>query len=226
MRTLGLIGGTSWLSTRQYYTRLNELAGEAAPGQTCKLVLVNTEWAEFQAMDWEQRYGHHLDAAKRLARAGAEAVLICANTLHRFAPRLTQDQHLPIISILDAIADEVKSQGFSTSAILGTRVTMTEEFYAGRLHELGLRTVVPDESQMDELDRTIFEEFARDVFSDATARYYLGQIDRLKAKGAECVILGCTEIPLLLAGRTASLPMIDTIEVHCRAGIRFALGSD
>lgn len=222
MKTLGLIGGTSWLSTKQYYVRLNEIAGELAPGETCPLVMVNTEWSAFQAMDWEQRYQHHLSAAKRLAAAGADGLMICANTLHRFAPRLQEDQALPIVSIIDAIAAEVKQHGFSRAGILGTQVTMTEPFYAGRLSELGLQTIVPDESEFERIDRTIFDEFARDIFADETRAYYLALVDALKSKGAECVIQGCTEIPLLLHGCTASLPLVDTIEVHCQAAIKWA----
>ncbi len=223
MKRLGLIGGTTWLSTVQYYTRLNQIAAQERPGHTASLLLWNTEWSAFQQMDWEQRYDHHLQAARALHQAGAEALLICANTLHRFQPRLEADQPLPIVSILDAIASEVASNGWQKAAILGTKVTMTEPFYAGRLAQLGVQTIVPSEQDMDEIDRTIFEEFANDCFLPKTADNYLRIIEVLKTQGADCAILGCTEIPLLLSGRTAAVPMIDTIEVHCRAAIRYAL---
>lgn len=224
MRTLGLIGGTSWVSTQQYYLRLNQIVAERLPGHNARLAMWSTNFAEFHGeMDWEQRYAHHLKAAKGLAAMGAEGLVICANTLHRFADQLVQDQDLPIVNLIDAVGDEIKAQGLATAGILGTIPTMTEDFYAGRLLGHGIKTLVPDEAGREEINRTIYEELTRFNFLPATRSYYAAQIQSLAARGAECVILGCTEIPLLMEGMAASVPLLDTIEVHCQAAISFAL---
>jgi len=223
MKTLGLIGGTSWVSTQQYYLRLNQMVGERMPGHNALIAMWSTDFGNFPDNPLEWRYQHHLKAAQGLAGMGADAIMICSNTLHMFVDRLEQDQPLPIIHLVDALGATIRAQGWTKAALLGTRTTMTLPFYSERLARQGVETLVPDAEVRDEIDRTIYEELTLFKFLPETQAYYQQQIQVLKDRGAECVILGCTEIPLLMEGVSSALPMLDTIEVHCQSAVDFAL---
>ena len=228
MRTLGLLGGMSAESTTIYYAELNRLVRERLGGlHSAKLILWSVDFApvaELQAQgDWAATGALLADAARRLERAGAEAILICANTMHTNAPQIEAALGVPLIHIADATAAALKARGVTRPLLLATRFTMEKAFYRDRLAAAGLQALVPGEAERARLHAIIYDELCQGVISPASKDEVLAIIRRGAAAGADGVIFGCTEIGLLIDPAELDLPAIDTAIVHCEAAVAFAL---
>jgi aspartate racemase len=228
MRTLGLIGGMSAESTTVYYQALNRLVRERLGGlHSAKLVLWSLDFApiaELQAADdWDATGAILADAARRLQAAGAEAILICANTMHLNAPQVQAAVDAPLIHIGDATAEALKARGVTKALLLGTRFTMEKPFYAERLAAHGIGVVTPSPAERQRLHTIIYDELVVGVVTEASKGAVLAMIEEGRAAGADGVIFGCTEIGLLLDPAAMPLPTVDTAVAHCQAAVGFAL---
>ena len=229
MRLLGLIGGMSWESTAIYYRHLNELVRERLGGlHSARLLLWSVDFAEIAALQhdghWDEAGERLIDVAKGLERAGAEGLVLCTNTMHKLAGRLQAAVDIPLLHIADATGVAIVAAGCRRPALLATRFTMEQPFYALRLRErFGLDPRVPDEAGRAEIHRIIYEELCRGVVTDASRRAALRCIDDLRGQGADCVILGCTELTMLLGPGDVDLPLFDTTRLHAEAAVAFAL---
>ena len=227
MKTLGLLGGMSAESTTLYYSELNRLVRARLGGlHSAQLLLWSVDFAgiaDLQARgEWAQAGAVLADAARRLEGAGAQAILICANTMHLVADQVQAAVSVPVIHIADATADAVKAAGCSRPLLLATKFTMEKDFYRGRLAARGIEAVVPDQADRDLLHAIIYDELCQGVISAVSKAQVLAMI--AKDGSADCVIFGCTEVGLLLAPGDLAVPVVDTALVHARAGVDFALG--
>lgn len=228
MKTIGLIGGTSWLSTADYYRLINEKTGERLGGlNSAKIILHSVNFEEFKKKvdenDTKWLSGAFCDLAKKIEAAGADCLALCANTPHKYAPDIQKTIKIPLIHISEAVAAEIAGRKICKSALLGTRITMTEDFFKLKLKERGIETLIPEPDEMDFIHRTIFEELGLNIFKETTRKKYVEIIEKLQSAGAEAVILGCSEIPLLIKQKDSPLPVFDTTEVHADAIVKFAL---
>jgi len=229
MRTLGLIGGMSAESTTVYYQAINRLVRERLGGlHSAELVLWSVDFApiaELQAKDdWVETGRLMADAARRLEGAGAQAILICANTMHLNAPEVEAATGVPLIHIGDATARALKALGVSKALLLGTRFTMEKPFYAERLAAAGLGVVIPSKADRDRLHAIIYDELVVGVITEASRAAVLEIVTAGRAAGADGIIFGCTEIGLMFDPKEMSLPTVDTAIAHCEAAVQFALG--
>lgn len=229
MKTIGLIGGMSWESTVTYYQAINEYVRETLGGlHSAKLLMYSVDFAEIErcqsAGEWEKSGEILADAAKRLESAGADFILICTNTMHKVAPQVQRSLDIPILHIADATADALLKSGIRKTALLGTKYTMTQDFYKGRLTEHGIDVAVPNAQEIEEVNRVIYEELCLGIISEDSRANLKNIIARLKAEdGAQAVILGCTEIGLLIRAEDSALPVFDTTLIHARAAVQKAL---
>ena len=229
MKTLGLVGGTSWVSTLEYYRLLNEEINRRLGGlEAARCILYSLNFADIarlKAQDPSQSgvYRLVLDAAGKLAAAGAEGLVLCANTLHMFADDLEKQVRLPLVHIAGATAAVVRNAGLSKVGLLGTRPTMEREFYRQRLARAGIETLVPDEPDRGYMEDAILQEMARGLFRPEVRERFLEIMRELGARGAQGIVLGCTEIPLLVRGVDLGIPFFDTLAIHANAAVDFAL---
>ncbi|HPI33192.1 MAG TPA: amino acid racemase [candidate division Zixibacteria bacterium] len=228
MKVIGLIGGTGWVSTCAYYRLINELTNERRGGlHAARCLLYSFDYADIDALnragDARGVFGLVRAAADSLERAGAECLVLCANTLHQFAEELAGCTRLPLVNVAEAAADEISRRHFSTVGLLGTRMTMEENFYKDVLRRRGIRVRVPDRDDCAFIHTTILTELLKNVVSDRAKDRFRRIIAGLADGGAEAVVLGCTELPLLVAPEDAEIPLIDTLRLHCRAAVDFAL---
>lgn len=219
MKTIGLIGGMSWESTIPYYTIINQSIHDTLGGlHSAKIILYSVEFDEIEKCqscgDWQRSADILSDAAKKLELAGADFLLICTNTMHKVYPQIQAQVTIPILHIADATADALASDGVTKVALLGTRYTMQEDFYKSKLVARGFEVLVPEQADIDEVNRIIFEELCVGTLKDTSRKTFSRIIDTLKARGAQAVILGCTEIGLLVKQEHASLPLYDTTVIH------------
>ena len=230
MRTLGLLGGMSWESTLPYYRAINEGVRERLGGlHSARLVLHSVDFADIERLQREDRWdeaGERLaDAARGLARAGADCIVLCTNTMHRVAPAIESGSGLPLLHIGDAIGAAVRAAGLSRVGLLGTRFTMEQDFLRGRLTAAhGIEVVVPDEAGRAQVHRVIYEELCRGRFHEQSRAAFREVIAGLVAAGAQGIVLGCTEIGLLVGPGDASVPLFDTTALHAAMAVDFALG--
>jgi aspartate racemase len=229
MKTLGLLGGMSAESTMVYYQTLNRLARERLGGaHSAELVIRSVDFApiaELQAAgDWDATGAILARHAKALEGAGAEAILICANTMHLNVPQIAAAVAVPVIHIADATADALKVRGVRKALLLGTRFTMEKPFYAERLAAHGIETAIPPKADRDRLHATIYDELIVGRFTEASRAQVLGMIADGRAAGCDGVAFACTEIGLLLDPAAMPLPTVDTAIAHCEAAMAFALG--
>jgi len=229
MKTIGLIGGMSAESTSVYYQTINRLVRERLGGlHSAALVLWSLDFAPIAALqtkdDWRATGLVLAEAARRLAGAGAEAILICANTMHLNAPQVADAVSVPLIHIGDATAEALKARGVTKALLLGTRFTMEKPFYRERLEAAGLEVLIPDAAARDRLHAIIYDELVVGVVSPSSRTLIVQMIEEGRADGADGVIFGCTEIGLLLDPAEMSLPTVDTAVAHCEAAVAFALG--
>lgn len=230
MKTLGLIGGMSWESTAHYYARINELVAERLGGlHSAQLLLYSVEFHELQKLqhadDWAAAARLMVDVARRLERAGAEALVICANTMHIVAPEIEAAVKLPLVHVADATAEAIKEQGIRTVTLLGTRFTMEKDFYRQRLEQHGLGVMIPDATERQTIHQIIYDELCKGQMRPASRQRFFSVIDRLAATGAEGAILGCTEFTLFGGSPDAGIPLFDTTEIHARAAVDWALSA-
>ena len=230
MKTLGVIGGMSWESTAIYYRHLNEIARQRLGGlHSARLLLWSVDFADVagrqHAGDWDGAAALMADAARRLEAGGAEAIVLATNTMHKTAPAIEAAVRLPLLHIADATAERVKAAGRRRPALLATRFTMEQEFYKGRLAERhGLDPLVPEEEGRALVHRVIYDELCRGMVRPESKAAYRREIEALKARGADAVILGCTEITMLIGPEDTDLPVFDTTRLHAEAAMDFALG--
>ena len=229
MKTIGIIGGMSWESTVPYYRDVNELVKQRLGGlHSAKLILYSVDFHEVEALQREGRWSEAgtmmARAATALEGAGAELVILATNTMHEVAPAIEAAIHVPFIHIADPTAAAIKAAGLTTVGLLGTRFTMERDFYRKRLTDLhGIAVVVPAEEDRAEVHRVIYEELALGTFSETSRQAFREIIGHLVAAGAEGVILGCTEIGLLVSAEDSPVPLFDTGSLHVRAAVDAAL---
>ena len=229
MRTIGLIGGMSWESSIEYYRIINQKVREELGGtHSAKCVMVSVDFAEIEILQHEGRWQEAtqllIDAAIHLEAAGADFIVLCTNTMHKMAEEIQKNTSIPFLHIADATAQKVKSSGISTIGLLGTRFTMEEDFYKGRLsRNFGLKVVVPEENDRNKIHHVIYDELVKGVIRPESKREFLKVIDKLIAAGAHGVILGCTEIGLLVKEGDCRVPVFDTTRIHAEASVVFAL---
>ena len=228
MKTLGLIGGTTWLSTIDYYRYINEGINEKSGGidfARCIIYSLNiTELRKYtDANNWEGALKMVSAACKNLELCGAEAIILCANTLHNLAKGLEKNISVPIINIAEATAGEIKKINLKKVALLGTKFTMEFDFFKAKLAEQNIETVIPEEDDRKYINATIYNELGRNIFKPETKERYISIINQLAKQGAEGVILGCTEIPLLIKQEDLEIPAFDTTLIHSRAAVEFAM---
>ena len=231
MRRIGLLGGMSWHSSIEYYTKINDAVAQKLGGHhSARVLLDSTDFAEIREMqlaeDWSGADASLAATGRRLVAGGAEAVAIATNLMHKCAPALEAAVDQPLIHIVDSIATMAKRQGFSTLAVLGTKWTMLDGFYTERLEAQGIRTLVPDEATCIEIDQIIFDELTQGVFTDASRARYVDIMNDLKTRGADAVALSCTEIGLLVPPETAPLPAIDSVDAHVVAIVEWMMTED
>jgi aspartate racemase len=225
---LGLIGGISSESSTHYYQLLNRFARERlGPKHSARLLLWSVDFAPIAEMQeagaWGELTAIMIDAAKRLEGAGAQALIICANTMHLMADDVQAAISIPLIHIADVTADALKAQGVARPVLLATRFTMEEPFYRARLARNGIEAIAPNQADRQELHRIIFEELVQGKFLESSRAKLVEITTRERANGADSVILGCTEFGMLAPPSTFALPAVDTAEAHAQAAIDFAL---
>ncbi len=228
MRTLGLLGGMSWESTVPYYRIINERVRARLGGlHSAKLVLHSVDFAEIETLqhadDWDAAGAQLADAARGLRLAGAEAIVVCTNTMHLVAPAIEAAVDIPLLHIADATAQRIRAAGLTRVALLGTRFTMERAFYRERIEAAGIEVLTPDEAQRERVHRVIYDELCLGRIVDASRDDYRTIMAGLVARGAQGVILGCTEIGLLVGGDDASVPLFDTARIHAAAAADWAL---
>lgn len=230
MKTIGLIGGMSWELTQTYYRLINQNVRDKLGGlHSAKLVLYSVDFSEIEALqhqgDW-QRAAEALGSAGRAVElAGAELLVLCTNTMHKIAPAIEKVVTIPFLHIADATARVLRDDGITCVGLLGTRFTMEQAFYRDRLQGYGIRVVVPDESQRQYIHSVIYSELCRGVVKPDSKSAYLDIIASLADRCAEGVILGCTEIGLLIRGSDTEVPLFDTTEIHAEQAVELALAS-
>lgn len=229
MKTIGLIGGMSWESSAEYYRIINQTTKEQLGGlHSAPIVMYSVEFNEIVRLQhegkWDELTAIMVDAAKRLERAGADLVLICTNTMHKMASEVEHATSLPLLHIADATATRIIENKLKTVALLGTRFTMEQDFYKGRLAEKhGLDVIVPSAEEMEIVHRIIYNELCQGTILDSSKKEYLRIITNLVSQGAEGVILGCTEIPLLVKQADVAVPIFDTTTIHAQEAVKIAI---
>lgn len=229
MHYLGLLGGMSWESTAEYYRRINQgMAARLGGLHSARLLLHSVDFAEIAQLqeqgDWDAAGAQLADAARGLERAGASALLLCTNTMHVVAPAIEAAVNIPLLHIVDVTGKALQAAGVRRAGLLGTRYTMEQPFWRERLEQsCGVELVVPPEGQRVRVHAVIFEELCRGVVAEASRAEYVDVIEGLAAAGAEAVILGCTEIGLLVSASDSPLPVFDTTALHVDAAVDFLL---
>jgi len=229
MKTIGMIGGMSWESSIEYYRIINERVRTELGGlHSAKSIMYSVEFAEIEALQHEDRWDEAakimIAAAQSIENGGADFGLICTNTMHKLYDIVQQNIRIPMLHIADGTAEKIKAEGLSRIALLGTRFTMEEDFYKGRLVEkYGLEVIIPLEADMQIIHRVIYDELCAGIIKAESKQKYTEIIQRLVAEGAEGIILGCTEIGLLVKQQDSPVPLFDTTEIHAKAAVKYAL---
>lgn len=228
MKTIGLIGGMSWESTTSYYQIINEAIKRELGGlHSAKILLYSVDFAEiehYQAVgDWDKSAQVLADIAQRLEQAGADFIVICTNTMHKVAPQIQKKIAIPILHIAQATAQALVDDGIRKVGLLGTKYTMTQDFYKEKLLESGLEVLIPDQAGIADVNRIIYDELCLGDIRESSKQTYLTVIDDLKNAGAEAVILGCTEIGLLVKQSDIALPLYDTTVIHAEKAAKMGI---
>lgn len=228
MKTIGLLGGMTWHSTANYYQMINRGVAARLGGQHSAKILLHS--VDFEEIESRQRSGHWAEtgailagAAKGLQTAGAQCLLLCANTMHKVAPAVQSAVNIPLLHIAEVTAGALEAAGIQKVGLLGTRYTMEDNFYTGRLAARGFVVHTPREEERARVHAIIFEELGRGIITGASKAFYLKVIDGLVRQGAQGIILGCTEIGLLLQNGDAAVPLFDTTQIHAQSAVDFAL---
>lgn len=231
MKTIGLVGGMSWESTVPYYRHVNEAVKARLGGlHSARVILYSVDFHDIEQLQhagkWDEAGAVLVDAAKALERAGADFIVVCTNTMHRVAPAIEAAVRIPLLHIADPTAQAIKRAGLHTVGLLGTRFTMEQAFYRDRLqHDHGIKVLVPDAADRETVHRIIYDELCLGQINDASRDAYRAVMARLVAQGAQAVILGCTEISLLVGANDAAVPLFDTTALHAQSAAEHALES-
>jgi aspartate racemase len=229
MKAIGLIGGMSWESSAVYYKIINQKVKEILGGvHSCKSLMYSVDFGEIAELqhkgDWDKLGNLMADAAKRLENGGADFIVLCTNTMHKLADKIETAVDIPLLHITDVTAEEIQKQGLQKVALLGTKFTMEQDFLKGRLqNKHGIETIIPYESQRTIIHNIIYEELVKGIISEESRTAYLQIINDLIEKGAEGIILGCTEISLLITNEYTNAILFDTTEIHACKAVELAL---
>jgi aspartate racemase len=229
MKTIGLIGGMSWESTIEYYRYLNEMVKEKLGGlHSAKILMYSVDFEEIAELQhqgrWEELTEVMIDIAKRLEGAGAEVLLICTNTMHKMADDLQQSIGIPLLNIIDVTAERIKKLGLRKVGLLGTKFTMEDDFYKGRLSSKhGIEVIIPDEEGRQVIHDIIYEELCLGIIKLESKEKVKRIVEDLVSMGAEGIVLGCTELPLLIKQGDCSVPILDTTRIHAEAAVEYAI---
>jgi len=229
MKTIGIVGGLTWLSTIDYYRLLNQSINNIKGGSSsARIILYSVEFEEIKTLteagDWDAIAGIICKAAKGVEEAGADCLLIGANTMHKIADAIQSAINIPIIHIAEVTATAVAQQQLNTVALLGTKYTMQLDFYKNKLAAKGITTIIPGDEDAEFINNSIYNEMSKNIFLPSTKERYLTIINKLIQRGAQGIILGCTEIPILIKQDDCPVPVFDTTAIHVKAAVDFALG--
>lgn len=229
MKKIGLIGGLTWVSTLEYYRLLNELVNDRQGGsEAAEIILYSVNFGPIKKMteagDWNAISAIICNAARVVEKAGADCLMLGANTMHKIAPEIQASISIPLIHIATITAHAINKQNMNRIALLGTKYTMQLDFYKNALAKYGIETLVPGEKDIEFINTSIYTELGKNIFLPATRQQYVEIINKLAGRGAEGVILGCTEIPMLIKQTDSSIPVFDTTKLHAVAAVEFALG--
>lgn len=228
MKTIGLIGGMSWESTVTYYQVINETIKKELGGlHSAKILLYSVDFAEIEECqsngEWKRSGEILAAAALGLEKAGADFIVICTNTMHKVIGQIKEKISIPVLHIADVTAEVLLKKGIKKTALLGTEYTMTQDFYKERLRERGLEVLIPDKEDVALVNHVIYDELCLGIIREESRKEYVRIIEGLKAAGAEGVILGCTEIGLLIQQEDSPLPVFDTTKLHAEAAAEKAI---
>ncbi|MFW5979681.1 MAG: aspartate/glutamate racemase family protein [Halanaerobium sp.] len=229
MKTIGLIGGMSWESTVDYYKILNrEVKKRLGDPHSAEIIMHSVDFAEIEKLqaagEWELLTQKMINIAEKLEAAGADMLLICANTMHQMAPAVQSQLKIPLLHIADAAAEKIEAENLKKVGLLGTKYTMEGDFYKDRIeNNYQIEVIIPEAEQRDYIHQAIYQELVAGILKDQTREKFKTVIDSLKIKGAEGIILGCTEIPLLIKDQNSCLPVFNTTELHAKKAVEFAL---
>jgi aspartate racemase len=231
MKTIGLLGGMSWESSIEYYRIINQRVKQRLGGlHSAQCLMYSVDFADIEALqhagDWRALTARMIEAVKRLERGGADFLVICTNTMHRMADAIQDSTSLPLLHIADATAAAINAKKLETVGLLGTRFTMEGEFYRGRLEkDHGLKVLIPDENGRESVHRIIYDELVKGEIRAESQKSFLDVIAGLQTRGAGGVILGCTEIPLLVKQADVPIMVFDTTAIHAEAAVDMALAA-
>lgn len=225
MKKLGLVGGISWVSTIDYYRYINEGIHEKEGGLNyAECIIYSLNYGDIHAIGWTNSFDLLFDACKSLQKSGADAIVLCANTAHHFAEELEKKIELPIIHIVTATADAVNKSGLKKIGLLGTKFTMEMDFFKAGLKHQGIEALIPEpEETRNFIQHTLKEELGAGIINEETKKAYISIINKLIIEGAEGIILGCTEIPMIISQKDISVPVFDTTKIHSMAAVEFVL---
>jgi aspartate racemase len=229
MKTIGLIGGMSWESSIEYYRIINEIMREKLGGlHSAKSVMVSVDFAEIEVLqhrgNWDKATQLLITSARQVEDGGADFILICTNTMHKMAEAIEENISIPLLHIADATAERIKSDGWDTFGLLGTNFTMEEDFYKGRLEKkFGINVLVPNEKERAAVHKVIYDELVLGKINPASNALYKDIMAHLVSKGAQGIILGCTEIGLLVGNEDCTVPLFDTTRIHAIAAVEMSL---
>ncbi len=229
MKTIGLIGGMSWESSSEYYRIINKTVKERLGGlHSAECIMYSADFGEIENLQhqgrWEELTELMINFAQRLERAGADFIVICTNTMHKVAEEIENSIHIPLLHIADATAEKIIEKGLGKPGLLGTSFTMEEDFYKKRLKEKhNIEVIIPSRTDREVIDSVIYNELCRGTIDQSSKEKYKEIITRLISDGADGVILGCTEIPLLIGEEDVEIPVFDTTTIHAESAVEFAL---
>ncbi len=229
MKTIGLIGGMSWLSTAEYYRIINQEVSDRGGGlHSAKIIMYSVDFDTIEKMQtegrWDDATNMMVDVAMRLEAGGADCIVICTNTMHKVAGDVQENISVPLLSIVDATAEKINAKELKKVGLLGTKFTMTEDFYKGRLSEkYGIEVIVPDDEDITTVNDIIYKELCAGKINQPSKDKLIEIINRLADNGAEGVILGCTELPLLVKQEDVDVPLFDTTQIHAEYAVEYAL---
>jgi len=229
MRTIGLIGGMSWESSQEYYRIINQTVKERLGGfHSAKIIMYSVDFEEIEKLQhqgkWKELTELMIDAAQRVEKAGADFVVLCTNTMHKMADEVQKNIKIPLLHIADATAEKIKEKGLGKIGLLGTKFTMEEDFYKGRLKEkYGLDVIIPNEEERQIVHDVIYKELCMGEIKQSSKEQFKKIIQNLVSNGAEGIILGCTEIPLLIKQEDVEVPLFDTTKIHAKAAVEYAI---
>ena len=225
MKKIGLVGGISWVSTIDYYRFINQGVNARLGGLNfVECIIYSLNFGDVQAKSWDNAFELLLNACKNLKKSGVDGIALCANTAHLFARKLQEAIKLPIIHIIDETAKAITKEGFKKVGLLGTKFTMEKDFYKSKLEEYGLMVLVPGEQETrNYIQHTVKEELGIGFINPETKANYIAIVKELIDSGAECIVLGCTEIPMLIGQADFTIPVFDTTKIHSQAIVEYII---